>query len=208
MDYWWVGLLVLALLPVVLVLLPVHLGLSLHARAEPNGAYAVAGGAQLGPLAVTFVFAQGVPFRLEFRVLGKVITRSERSLEAAEPSHEPPERSHAAREPRISPFDWLEFLLRERRRINLRWADVHLEYSFRNVALTGQWIAALCTLSAFLPRRVRFVQSPSWELVDRVSLAVDSRLRLWPGLLLLDSLRFWVRSTMLPGRARAKLEPA
>ena len=207
MDLWWIGLLCVALLVLALLLLPLDVAASLQARGEPNGAYAAAGGVQLGPIAATFVLTQSMPLLMELRIWGRVVKRSEQPVAPAEPKPHP-ERRHAEREPTIAALDWIWFLLGERHRIRLRWADVQLEYSFRNVALTGQLTGALSALSSFLPRRVRLVQSPSWELVDRAALALDGRIRLWPGLLFLDCLRFWVRSTMLPKSDSAALEPA
>src|SRR5258708_40115477 len=78
----------------------------------------------------------------------------------------------------------------EDRLFQVRSLIVDLEYSFRDVALTGRILAALYMLSAVLPEVCEIRQTPSWESEDRVALGVDGQFKIWPGRLLLSVLRF------------------
>jgi hypothetical protein len=73
------------------------------------------------------------------------------------------------------------------------------EYSFRDVALTGQILAGLYVLSGVLPERWVINQRPIWETEDRVLLVADGRFRIWPGRLLVDLVGF-----VLKERARTR----
>jgi len=204
-DVWLVARALLMLAALALLLLPVNLTFSLQARGEPTGGYAAAGGAGLGPVSVTCVAAQALPLRFEVHVLGKKL----RSRRAARQTRA--EKSSAGKPgwlARVDPLDFALFLLDERRRIALGWLRVRVEYSFANVATTGRVLAALCALSALLPERIHFEQHPSWQLESRASLAVDGRIRLWPGRLALDTLWFLVQSRMLAERPAPPALPA
>jgi len=199
LDWWLLGLalvvLVLALL--VLCLVPVRVAFSLQARGEPEGDYAVAGGGQVGPFATTFVLAHQTPLQVEVRLFGRRLLGPKR--EKRQPSRQPATRQLPAWvKRRLDPVELALFLGDERRRLALEWLTIDIDYSFRNVALTGQLLAALCALSALLPPSVQLRQHLSWDLAGRARLALDGRLRVWPGLFVIDSLRFLRQASMLP----------
>lgn len=203
MDWWLIALALLVLLTLVAFVVPLDLAFSLQARGDPSGGFAAAGGAQLGPVAGTFVAATGVPARLDVRVFGRALKASK------------PERLPTSRKPKSSKvsrwakekLDWVElldFLMDARRRLVLHSLDLGFEYSSRNVALTGRILAVLSALSGLLPEPVHLRHAPSWELVDRASLSVDGRIRFWPALFLWDTLWFLARTFMLPQKAAPK----
>lgn len=199
MDWWIIGLLLTGLLGTVvtvLLLLPVNLSVSLQAKGEPDGIYGAAGGAKFGPVTGTFVMSPQLPFRAEMRLFGRTIKRSERPV--AEQFKLP-----SFIEGKLDPLEIVTFLLEERRRIALEKLDVDLSYSFRNVARTGQLLASLVVLSALLPARVTLCHTPSWELESRLQLSLEGRIRVWPGRLVLDTLRFGIHAFMLKRRKNA-----
>ena len=189
MELWALLGLVCGALLIVLWLARVDLTFNLQARGEPDGGYAVAGGAKVGPFLGTFVLAQQVPPRFELLFLGRPL----RGLCAPQTSAELWDRIKVPSDPGAL----IRFLLDEKRRFRWQRLDIDLEYSFRNVALTGQLVAAIAVVSAALPAPIRVRQTPSWELTSRALVAVDAALRLWPGLIAWDGLRFWVRRLML-----------
>lgn len=211
----WLIVFAVALALVTLFFWPFQITMSLQARGAPDGQFAAAGGARFGPLTATVVIARGVPLNVGLVVFGHRLNRTSPRAQ----DHRPLDRAHepeAAPPPPTTPR-WVErlvsrlelslvldYLFSGRRWIGLDGLDVGLDYSSRNVALTGQILAALCAASALLPSKVSLRHNPSWELVDRALLSVDGRFRLRPGWFVCDTLWFLMRTFMLPKRSAAR----
>ncbi len=200
MDWWIVALLLVVSSIALLLVVPIDIAVSLQARGEPEGDFAVAGGGKVGPFAATFVVARGVPLTTELRVLGRSFAPRAFGSKRKRQTEQKPERRRRTRPRWVDPFDLFWFLFEERRRITLRWLDVALDYSFENLMLTGELLASVSVLTGLLPARVHLRHTPRWELEDRAALVADGRFRLWPGLLLVDTLRFVMQSRMLSSR--------
>src|SRR6478609_3698541 len=68
----WLGALLLgALLLLAILYWPVRLDLSVRARGEADGRWVLAGGGSLGVLAVTFVWASGIPGKVTVLLFGR-----------------------------------------------------------------------------------------------------------------------------------------
>jgi hypothetical protein len=179
-----------------LLLVPLRLTLSARGRGDPSGAWALAGAAQLGPLIGTAVAARGVPGLVELRLLGRIMYRRELGEavfgRAEGPQPRPALKSAETAYGKVDSF--ASFVMRERRFLRFEILEVDVDYSFVDVALTGQLMAALYAVGGALPSKIVLRQHVSWESTDRMSLAVSSRIKLWLGLLLVDSALFVIRS--------------
>ncbi len=221
MTFWLLASVALvALLLLLAFVVPVSLSSSLQGRAEPSGGWAVALGLGLGPIALSAIAAAGVAPFVTCHVFGRQLVRLPLSrwirrahkLESAEANPGTPSVTWSRLEHSIARFfralDPLETVLSwwEKERIfQVRSLVVDVEYSFRDVALTGRILAGLYVLSAVLPEHWQVNHTPSWEYEDRLSLAVDGRFRIWPGRLLLDLAGFVLKQR---SRARQSAEPA
>jgi len=205
------GAALVVLLLVLVVRVPLSLSSNVQAKADPSGAWAVAAGLGLGPFAMSAIAAAGVKPFLTCHVFGKQLARLPLSrwvrrqprpmpteLESA-PSAEADEHAPLSRLERgvaglfrsLDPIDAvLTFFWEKGRIFQVRSLVIEVEYSFRDVALTGRILAALYVLSALLPEQYELRQTPSWESEDRVAFGADGRFKIWPGRLLLDVLRF------------------
>lgn len=210
-----IALSVAALVAVGLVFVPVRLRFTLQARGEPSGFWALAGGAQVGPLAASGVAAKGVPAHLNLHAFGKKLWHK-RLAELAAPKAEaeddddeatpkPPalaraEAGYQRLERWLDPGDLLFFLVGERRRIVLEPTLIELEYGFRDIALTGKMLGAIYALSPLLPAPIVVRQVPHWESTDRAALAASGAIRLWPGLLVVDAAWYLIRNVKIRRR--------
>ena len=207
-----------ALVGVGLLLLPLRLRFSLQARGEPSGFWALAGGVQLGPLAASGVAAKGLDAQLALHAFGRKLwgkklaelgaREAEPEEPEAEPEPEPAGLSQMAERYRslerwLDPTDLLLFVAGERRRIQLEPTVVDLEYGFRDIALTGKLLGAIYALSAMLPAPLIVRQTPSWESLDRASLAGSGSIRFWPGLLVVDAAWYLIRNVKIRRRDSA-----
>jgi hypothetical protein len=206
---------VLVAVALLLLFVPVRLLVSAQGRGDPSGAWALAAGGQLGPFVASGVGARGVTPRVELRLFGRKVWSTELG-ELFAPTPESAESSerrfdHAvevarARYSRLERwFDPMEvglWLLDERRRLRVDRMVVELRYSFQDVALTGKIMAAVYVLSGLLPPQLELRQEVSWESVDRASAALDGRIKLRPGLILVDSALFVLRRVKLRKRPR------
>ena len=190
---WWLVLLATLLALALCFVLPWRVDLSLEARGEPGGFWAIAGGLTCGPLGVTGITAREVSPTVQLRVFG-------RTMKTLRPDRKLPksvdEVARGVQKARDS-VDWLplaQWIVGEHKRFRIRRLDIETAYSFADVVRTGQMIAATSILAGFLPPPVRLRSAPSWELVDRASLGVNGSFRIWPGLFLLDALRFWTKN--------------
>jgi hypothetical protein len=117
--------------------------------------------------------------------------RGQDEEEEEEPEAEPPTwnaltRGYARLERWLDPPDLALFLAGEHRRAQLDRLQVHLAYSFRDIALTGKTFAALCVLGGVLPPRIALTQRPSWEATDRARADIGGRITIWPGRFVFD----------------------
>jgi hypothetical protein len=225
--FLWLGLgaALLLLLLVVAARVPLTLSGNLQAKAEPSGVWVIACGLGLGPIALSAIAAAGVKPFLTCHVFGKQLARlpisrwvQRRRPRAATGAAEVDSESESETEAPLTRFergvaglfrslDPLETLLSwwEKDRIfRVRSLLIELEYSFRDVALTGKILAALYMLSAVLPEVCEIRQTPGWESEDRVSLAMDAEFKIWPGRLLL-SLTGFVLKQRSEARRSARL---
>ena len=207
--FLWLGLgaALVVLLAVLVVRMPVSLSTSLQGNADPSGAWAVACGLGLGPFAVSAIAARGVVPFLTCHVFGKQLARLPLSRWARrrkrapsshpEPEAEPevePERAPLSRFERgmaglfrsLDPVETVLSLWEKERTFQVRALVIEVDYSFRDVALTGRILAALYVLSGVLPEQCEIHQTPGWESEDRVALTADGKFRIWPGRLLYD----------------------
>jgi hypothetical protein len=213
-TFWLLGSVAcLALLFALAYWVPVSLSSSLQGRAEPSGSWAVAFGLAVGPIALSAIAAAGVAPFMTCHVFGRKVARLPLSRWRRR-SHKPHSDEPKSSEPlTLSRFeralgrffgglDPLETALtwwHKERVFEVRSLVVDLDYSFRDVALTGRILAGMYVLSAVLPEHWQINQTPSWESEDRVNLAADARLAIWPVRLLLDLIGF-----VLEQRSRAR----
>lgn len=200
--------LVLALALVGITFLPLRLRFSLQARGEASGFWALAGGAQVGPVAASVVAARGVPAHVNVHAFGKKLWHK-RLAELAErrpdeAPEEPPPPRVAARyrklERWLDPTDLFFFLVHERRRIELEPTEIELEYGFRDIALTGKLLGAIFALTPLLPAPLVVRQVPHWESIDRAALAGSGSIRARPGLLIVDVAWYLIRNVKVRRR--------
>ena len=215
----WLGLcaLSLGLLGLLAYRLPVSPSCNLQARAEPSGNWALAFGVGVGPMACSAIAAHGVPPFLTCHLFGKQLVRLPLSRWLARPKKEldpeqrdPPakarplsriERAIARFFVNLDPLEALWSWWEKERIFEVRSLELDVEYSFRDVALTGQILAGLCLLSGVLPERYVINQTPVWAVEDRVLLAVDGRFRIWPVRLAVDVLGFVLKQRSLARRS-------
>ena len=219
----WLALCVLALglLALLAYRLPISLSSSLHARAEPSGSWAVALGFGIGPLALSAIAAQGVEPFLTCHLFGKQVLRMplsrwlRRPLEKRDPPElEPAKRGGSSRVERaiarffqnLDPLDMLLSWWEKERVFEVRSLELDVEYSFCDVALTGQILAGLYMLSGVLPDRYSINQMPRWASEDRVALAADGRFRIWPVRLLVDLLGFVLKQSSAARRSAVPVQ--
>jgi hypothetical protein len=194
------------------LLVPLRLIVNAQGRGDPSGAWAVAAGGQLGPLVASGVGARGVTPRVELRLFGrKVWSKSLNELAGAgEESAEKPGKkldraraSYARVERWFDPADLGLWLLEERRRVRIDRMVLKLRYSFQDVALTGKMLGAIYVLSGILPPPLELRQEVSWDSEDRASAVLDGQIKVWPGLILVDSALFMLRNVRLRKRANS-----
>jgi hypothetical protein len=205
LEPWLIALVVIVAIAVGFVLVPIRITLSLRGRGDPSGAWAVAGGAQLGPLAVSGVAARGVPASLGAHAFGRKLWQRELAeLVRAKPEQKKAERRLIDRYKKLErwfdPLDLALFLLEEKRRVRIEALEIDVIYSFEDVALTGKVLAALYVLSGVLPPPIVIRPLPTWESVDKADLAMSGSIRLRPGLVLVESAWFVVRRVKLKRR--------
>lgn len=208
----WIALAVL-LIGVVLVLLPIRLHLSLQGRGDPSGMWMLAGGGQIGPLALSGVGAQGVKPTAQLHLFGRqlwqraLLEPAEKKKQKREPERgtvETVQNGYARLSRWFDPLDLAVFIVSERRRVRVELLEVDLEYSFEDVALTGKVLGAFYVIGGMLPPPIVIRQTPSWESVDRAEVALQGKIRIRPGLVLLDSAIYLITNL----RVRRRKPPA
>ena len=193
------------LLALLALWVPVSLTSNLQGRAEPSGSWAVAFGVGLGPLALTAIAAAGIAPFMTCHVFGKQLVRLPLSRWLVRRKKKPPDSAEQAapvtefsRVERavarffrgLDPIDAVLTWHEKERVFEVSSLEVDVEYSFQDVALTGQILAGLYMLSGVLPDRFVINQTPSWEFEDRLAFTADARFRIWLGRLLVDVLQF------------------
>jgi hypothetical protein len=204
----WLGLCALALTSFGLLAywLPVSLSSSLQGRAEPSGTWVLATGIGIGPIAFSVIAAHGVKPFLTCHLFGKQVVRLPLSRWLRPPVRKPrPESSEPRERPlvltraeraigrffaNLDPLEALSAWWEKERVFEVRSLELDLEYSFRDVALTGQILAGLCVLSGVLPERYVINQTPGWDSEDRLAITADGRFRIWPVRLVVNVLGF------------------
>ncbi len=194
MAWAWLGALgLVVVLGAAVVLWPLRLDVSGRARGEADGRWFVAGGASLAALALTFVWARGVPPQLSVLLFGRKLTLKSRPRPKPKPSEKRGRTRGARWLGRLDPLDFALQALEERRHLRLRYLTVDLTYGFRDPLLTGRLVGAIAALSAVLPSRVQVRQSPRWDFEDGWEIAVDGRAFVRPWLMALDLSAYVVR---------------
>ncbi len=202
------GVVLLGLLVSLALLMPVSLTSNLQARAAPSGVWAVAIGFGMGPFAVSAAAAAAVPAFATCHVFGRQLLRMplrwpRRAPEAPLSETAPGQRTTGHSPPFlrfVRALDPVEVALacwHNERVVQVESLVVDLDYSFRDVALTGRTLAALYMLSALLPERCRINQTPSWAFEDRAQLVLDGRFRIWLGRLMLALMLFVLKHRRL-----------
>jgi len=193
----WLG--ALALVVVLLLLAvywPLRLDVSGRARGEADGRFAVAGGASLSFVSLTFVWARGRRPELNLLVFGRKWRFRPRPKARAAPVAEPSKEMSSDAWDRVDPLKLLMKLLSERRHLRLRYLVVDLAYGFRDPMLTGRLVGAIYALSGVLPRQIEIRQRPRWDFEDGWELALDGRAFVKPWLVLLETAAYVVRQML------------
>ena len=217
----WLGLcaIALTLFGLLAYWLPVSLSSSLQGRAEPSGTWVLAAGIGIGPIAFSLIAAHGVKPFLTCHLFGRQVVRLPLSRWLRGRVRKPPSESPESRErlvdltrveravgrffSNLDPLEALSAWWEKERVFEVRSLEVDVEYSFRDVALTGQILAGLCVLSGVLPERYVINHTPGWDCEDRLALAADGRFRIWPVRLVVNVLGF-----VLKQRSRRSALPA
>src|SRR6185369_791524 len=202
---------------------PVSLSGNLQGRAEPSGAWVLAMGIGLGPIAFSVIAAQGVKPFLTCHLFGRQIVRLPLSRwlraaarkprpESTEPREKPLALTRAERAigrffSNLDPLEALSAWWEKERVFEVRSLELDLEYSFRDVALTGQILAGLCVLSGVLPERYVINHTPGWESEDRLAIAADGRFRIWPVRLVVNVLGFMLKQRSAARRSALPDKP-
>lgn len=196
--WWLVGFLAVVAFALAPALRLIRIRFHLEGRGTPDGRWALAGAVKLGPTVASFVQAAQVPLSVSLSVFGirRTIWQQgsgseesvERSVRLPQPKNARKKRIFGARL-----FEWLLFMLKERRRIQISRLDFELDYGFANVALTGQLAAGLYAISGVLPEPIRLQHRPAWIAEDRASFAGEGALKIYLLALLWDTAKFMLR---------------
>lgn len=212
---WLLG--ALLLLSAVAWLLPASFNTHLQAKADASGSWALALGLGFGPLALSAIAASGVTPFFACHLFGRQLlrlplarrTRQKGSSSGPALASEAQATQSSSIQTRVvhflrglDPVDTILSWWEKKRVFAITSLVMDTEYSFRDVALTGQILAAMYALSGVLPEHYVIRQTPIWESEDRLALSVDARLRIWPGRLLVGVLGF-----VLKHRARRSSLP-
>jgi len=197
-------------------LLPISLSSNLQARAEPSGSWVLALGIGLGPFAFSAIAARGVKPFLSCHLFGKQLVRFSLSRWRREPEdkNEPERPAKGGERSRVDraitgffrnldPLDTILAWWEKESVFRVQSLQLNVEYSFRDVALTGRILAGLCVLSGVLPERYVINQTPVWASEDRLALVADGRFRIWPVRLVVDVLGFVLKQTAVARRSVA-----
>jgi len=212
MSGWVIAVAIVFAIALILVLLPIRLRFNFQGRGDPSGVWAIAGGAQIGPAVGSGVAARGIETTIQAHLFGRSIykrtlkeLRAERDKvreesDSIEPVIEKLEARYKKLERWFDPLDLALFLLRERRRVVFERVIVDLDYSFADITVTGKLLGAIYAFSALLPAQIVIRQNPRWEFVDKLAVAGSGKIRIWPGLLVVDAAWFLIRNVRVRRR--------
>ena len=213
---WWIAVVLIACdLCLAAIFTPWRVRVSLQGRGEPEGVWALGGGIQLGPVALSGAAARGAEAAVQLHLLGRrlwgrslraLVRRAATGTEAEdEPERDTPLRDRIERgwrrlrdrarrfEAWFDPWPAAWFLLGELRRVRPRRLYVDVDYSFEDVVLTGRVLAAIYLLRGVLPPEVVIHQHHSWNSEDRVHGAIEGEILIWPVLAAIEVLWYAVR---------------
>ena len=213
---WWIAVVLIACdLCLAAIFTPWRVRVSLQGRGEPEGVWAVGGGLQMGPLALSGAAARGVEAAMQLhvwgrRLWGRPVRALLRRVAGGDRAESAPDEGGAIRdriergwqrmrdgaqrfEAWFDPLPAARFLLGEVRRIRPNRLCVDVDYSFEDVVLTGRILAAIYLLRAVLPPQVVIHARHSWESEDRLHGEVEGEILIWPVLAAIDVLWYAVR---------------
>jgi hypothetical protein len=186
-------------------LLPWRLSIALSARGTPDGAWALAGGAQFAGVAATYTRARGVPASVGVRFLGVRVLPQRRAPRA--PRRAPWRRLAGW----IDPLDVALFLVDEARHVTIRDLDATVRLGLSDVALAGEISGVLSVLSGLAAPFGRLRHEIDWSGREALEASVSASVCFAPALLLWDTGRFAARSLARrrrrAGRGGAALPP-
>ena len=210
MEWWWIAAALVVVFLLVVVLLPLSIEFNVTGRGEPSGLWALAAGVQVGPLQLSGVAARGVLPRAQADLFGRRVWSRELSDDADEPEEEEDPaltrvrrsaQSASQRYQQLSRWfdtgDLAGFAFEEKRRLQVIRCDIDVSYSFVDIMTTGRLLAALYALSGVMPAPIVIRPLPSWDAVDRMSLVAEGKIKVWPGLMLVDATWFVIRHMKL-----------
>ncbi len=195
-----------ALVLLIVLLWPLRLHLSLQGRGDPSGTWALGGGTELGPIALSCVGANTVPAMLHVHVFGKRILSRRISQTKKRASTTPLSKRYAQLTRFIDPVSLATFLIGEQRRLRIPELEIELDYSFADVTLTGTMMGAIYALDAMLPAPIEIRQRTSWDAEDRAALRASGTIVFRALPLMWDTLVFLARNVKIR-RPKSALAP-
>lgn len=199
---------------IVVWIVPLAIGFSFEGRLTPDGRWAVAAGAESGPVSCAVVAARGVAPRLVVVVAGRRVV--ERTLRLPRRDEQAPARTLAEELDRaeriyrrverfVDPAEVGLFLVEERRRLELGFVDVVVRFGADDVALTGKVTGAILVLDGILGGRISIRPDPVFSGEEVAEIRGKGRVRVWPARFVLDLVVFLVRHFhVLPPRIDAQ----
>lgn len=201
MQLWFLLLGSIVVLSWVLIFARLFVEFDFRARGEPTGAWIAAFGVAAGPLAFAALAARDAQVQLELHCFGRRIplSRKTRQPKASEPTGvqtPAPATTNEVVEQEVTPLSkrlddvkgYGSLIARLEKHIEFEAAAVELVYGFRDVALTGKILGALCALSGVLPASVRLAHTPLWDGPERWEVGGEGRIGIGLGLVLKDLL--------------------
>lgn len=207
---------------IALWILPIAVGFSFQGRLTPDGRWALAGGAEAGPVSCAVVAARGVAPRVVVVVAGRRVVEKTLSLPRPERDPNRPSRTLAEELERaeriyrrverfVDPAEVGLFLVQERRRVELGFLDAVVRFGADDVALTGKVTGAILVLDGILGGRISIRPDPVFSGEEVAEIRGKGRVRVWPARFVLDLFVFLVRHFhVLPPRIdaqKAKVTP-
>jgi hypothetical protein len=167
---------VITLVALLVLLWPIRVHLRVSGRGDPSGAWALAGGTEVGPLALSSAAARGVPAAMQVHVFGKRIYRRPLRRAARRDKSASIQESYTKLARFFDPLELALFLIGEQRRVRVPELEVELEYSFEDITVTGQLMGAIFALDALLPAPLVLRQRVSWAAEDRAAVHASGTL--------------------------------
>jgi len=180
---------------------PWRLAIAVQARGEPDGHWALAGGAEVCGCSASLAAARGVPVVTDVRVLGRRVLRPRRSEgEETRPMLGSLRERWEGLGRWVDPADLSEFLVEEASRVSVEDVDGSVRLGLRDVALAGELAGVLAIASALAAPFGRLRHDIDWSGEERVEASLSFALRFSPARILADTARFALRSIHLSRR--------